>query len=318
MTISESGGRSTIDQLLSDASFAAYEGWRYGPIVNLRLNGKRIGTLPSDFGFGGVYQADAARKKADELLAVGNTLVTLGMTIADLRPSERPDFIVSIASGSELLVEVADVVSPCRNDSVKNVMQEVHQAVESNSSLKGALEGRSVFVTLQHTATTILPMDALTDDCPGDHINRSASRKLVTEIVDFIRRGDIATHIVDKNVPLSPIRPQRGRSRSSEPRSRSETTVGHKPKSHRCVGFRKKRAFTTVPKTPSRQSGIGRLGTSEGRIGCCSMSRSRRRIFGLTSTLSRYQRLPPSKRHTLCCGEIGLFGSGSGAKDLPS
>src|SRR5579863_9017616 len=163
MMISKSGGRPTIDQLLrSDASFAAYEGWRYGPILNLRLDGKRIGTLPSDFGFGDLHQPDVARKKADELLAVANTLVTLGTTIADLHPSERPDFIVSIASGSELLIEVTDVVSPCRNDSVKNVMHEVRQAVESDSSLKGALKGRSVLVTLQHTATEILPMDALT------------------------------------------------------------------------------------------------------------------------------------------------------------
>jgi len=201
--ISESGGRPTIDQLLrSDAFFAAYEGWRYGPIVDLCLDGKRIGTLPSDFGFGDLHQPDVARKKADELLAVGNTLVTLGMTSADLHPSERPDFIVSIAPGSELLVEVTDGVSPCRNDSVKNVMQEVREAVESNSSLKGALEGSSVVVTVQHTATEMLPMDALTDDCPGDHINRSASRKLATEILEFIRRGDRATHVVDKNVAI--------------------------------------------------------------------------------------------------------------------
>jgi len=201
--ISESGGRRTIDQLLrSDESFAAYEGWRYGPIVNLCLDGRRIGTLPSDFGFGDLYQPDVARKKADELLAVANTLIILGMTIADLHPNERPDFIVSTAPASELLVEVTDVVSPCRSDSVKSVMREVRQAVESDSSLKEALEGRSVLVTLQHTATETLPMDALTDDCPGDHINRSASRKLVAEILEFIRRGDIATHVVDKNITI--------------------------------------------------------------------------------------------------------------------
>jgi hypothetical protein len=59
-----------------------------------------------------------------------------------------------------------------------------------------------LLVTLQHTATEILPMDALTDDCPGDHINRSASRKLVIEILDFIRRGDVVTHVVDKNLAI--------------------------------------------------------------------------------------------------------------------
>jgi len=180
--------RSIEDRLKNDESFAAYEGFKFEAILNLSLEGKRIGDLPADLALFARFPPNSAQQKLDETIALANVLRAVGFTEANLQLRERPDFLVQTPKQT-LLVEVAEVLPGCQRDSVNLIQRAVSDALVSDMTLSSKLGNLVILLTIQHTATAVGPLEALSADCPGDHVSKSDARAMGEEILGLVSIG---------------------------------------------------------------------------------------------------------------------------------
>lgn len=171
----------TVRELLrGDPSFAAYEGPFFVRILDIRLDGTPIGDLnPMTFGLAHCTPLDR-----DEIISVANVLTAVGYSDANMakaRPGDAPDFVVESSRGVKLYVEHTRAVSECVDDSTRQFLYNAME-LKREESFTRAIEGLIVLVTVDHSATFVGPIQALTDPCPGDHITRNEARSAIDEL----------------------------------------------------------------------------------------------------------------------------------------
>lgn len=161
-----------LDDLMQMPGFAMYVGTHYREILDLRLNGTRIGLLPAHLALGQTARAEA--------IAVANVLVCEGVVDGNVIKRDRPDFEVE-TSGSRLFVEHTRVYPGCQSDSADFARQEA-AALNSDEGFRAAIGHRTVLITIDHSAVPVTPVEALTEPCPLEHVTKSEARAMIREI----------------------------------------------------------------------------------------------------------------------------------------
>jgi hypothetical protein len=199
-----------LDDLMRLPGFAAYQGPYYGAILNLRLNGKRIGLLPPHLG---LNQTDRA-----ETIAVGNVLVCKGIFDANLIKRERPDFDV-VTFDSRLYVEHTRVFPGCQSDSAEFARNEVG-ALMSDAEFAANLGHQTAVITIDHSAVPVTPIEAVAEPCPLEHVSKNEARAMVREIQDLAATGFFSRAC---GGPTIEIKPHEGKTLA---KYRAECVVG--------------------------------------------------------------------------------------------
>lgn len=195
----------TIDELLLVPGFAAYSGPAYGPIVDLQVNGNRIGSLNLDFGLSSLYNASELEQKIEEVVILANALRIAGTDGANLRPRESPDFEVEVPSEATLFAEVTSITPPCP-DSYPLVRSQMLIRIDSNPELRAAIDGWAIAITLRHSASWTTPPLSSADKCPGDHLTKNEAWRMVKEVEAFLLSRDFTSYEQGKNVAI-PFKP---------------------------------------------------------------------------------------------------------------
>jgi hypothetical protein len=173
-------------RLMTDVSFAAYEGPLYRRILDIRLNGTPIGDL--DLGFG---MANCSQLDRDEIISVANVLVTVGYGDADMiksRPGDAPDFVVRSPHRKALGVEHTRAVAECPDDMVVHFLAGA-TALREEPTVAAALQGLTVFISVEHSAVFMGPIESMTKPCPGLHMTRREARTAVDEVRSLVESG---------------------------------------------------------------------------------------------------------------------------------
>ena len=177
----------TIRQrLVSDLSFAAYEGALYREILHVHLNGTAIGDLDVNFGFQKCSQLDK-----DEIISVANVLANVGYADANMLKSEpgiAPDFVVQSRLGKTLGVEHTRAVTECPDDAGTYFLHGA-QALQQLPTIGGALKGLVVLVTVEHSAVFVPPIESMTQPCPGQHMTKREAQTATEEVRRLSENG---------------------------------------------------------------------------------------------------------------------------------
>jgi hypothetical protein len=182
------GQVETIDALLRDnQSFAAYQGRVFGPIVDVRLDGHRIGDLPPTLGF--TRDAD---QSVGEVVSVANVLVLQGYADVALTKGESPDFIAETSVG-RLLIEHTRALTGYQEGS-QGYLNRGMAAYREAPPHAAAVGNLSILLTMERSAEAVTPLEALEDPRPRGYITKSDAQRMMAEIRGLGAAGYFAAH----------------------------------------------------------------------------------------------------------------------------
>lgn len=170
------GQAETIDALLrNDQAFAAYQGQEFEPIVDVRLDGRRIGDFSPTLGF--TRDVD---KSVGEVVSVANVLVAQGYAEIALSKGESPDFAAETPAG-RLLIEHTRALTGYQEGSqgYLNRGMALYRETEAYSEAVGNL---SILLVMERSAEPVTPIEALEDPRPRGHISKTDAQRMMAEI----------------------------------------------------------------------------------------------------------------------------------------
>ena len=158
------GQVETIEALLrGNQSFAAYQSHVFGPILDVRLDGQRIGDLPPTLGF--TRDVD---KSIGEVVSVANVLVQQGCTDVALTKGESPDFVADTSTG-RLLIEHTRALTGYQEGS-QGFLTRGMAAYRETAPYAAAVGNLSILLTPERSAEPVTPVEALHDPSPRGYI----------------------------------------------------------------------------------------------------------------------------------------------------
>lgn len=175
------------DLISTDASFAAYEGPFFRPILDIQLNGTAIGDLDSKT----LGLPDCTALDREEIVSVANVLAVVGYADANMEKAARghaPDFLVESPRAGKLYVEHTRAVHECVNDSAHLFLHDA-ATLTQDTTFAAAIDGLIILVTVEHSAIPVGPLDALTRSCPGEHMTRREASSALAELRTLAASG---------------------------------------------------------------------------------------------------------------------------------
>ncbi len=180
----------SIEHLLhNDHAFAAWNGFLYDRVVNVKLESVRIGDLPNDLGLPKTMSPIERQQKTVEAITIANVLVACGYDGSNIHLRERPDSEVTLPNDHVVSIEHTIGQPGCQRDSASLVQYWTLDAIAKDPSIQQALGNLTIILTIHHTATHVGPIAALTEDCPGDHVGKSEAQNMKREILKLIANG---------------------------------------------------------------------------------------------------------------------------------
>jgi hypothetical protein len=194
----------TIEFLLhKDHAFAAWNGFLFDRIVGVKLEGVRIGDLPSDLGLSETLPR-VRQQKTVEVIAIANVLVACGNDGSNIHLRERPDAEVTLLNDRMMTIEHTEGRPGCQRDSANLVQYWTLDAIAKDASIQQALGNLTILLDLHHTATRVGWLETLTQDCPGDHVGKSDAQNMKGEILGLIAKGYCAKLARSTKVTIAP------------------------------------------------------------------------------------------------------------------
>jgi hypothetical protein len=182
------GQVETVDALLrGNQSFAAYQSHVFAPIVDVRLDGQRIGDLPPTLGF--TRDVD---KSVGEVVSVANVLLLEDYGDVALMKGESPDFVAETSKG-RLLIEHTRALTGYQEGS-QGYLSRGMVAYRETAPYATAVGNLSILLTMERSAEDVTPIEALEDPRPRGYISKSDAQKMMTEIRELAAAGYFAAH----------------------------------------------------------------------------------------------------------------------------
>ncbi len=168
-----------MDRLLAEGWFTRTAQW--AAVADFTIDGRRLGAEPYQLASSSQHETRLQQKQSETFL-VAHALAHLGYRDVELRARESPDFratfpITASPANGTIGIELAELVEPDSArwaNAVENVRIGVRDAVDADGTLRAAISGRYVSLSLWR--------------CP----NRSAERRLVREISELLGSDAIA------------------------------------------------------------------------------------------------------------------------------
>lgn len=178
----------TVEGLLrGNESFAAYQRHVFGPIIDVRLDGRRIGDLPPTLGF-----TREVGKSVDEVVSVANVLVSQGHSDVALLKGEGPDFVAQTSAG-RLLIEHTRAFTGYQEGS-QGYLNRGMTGYRETSDYAAAVGNLSILISMERSAQAVTPIEAIEDPRPRGFLSKADAQKIMLEIRDLGVAGYFAAH----------------------------------------------------------------------------------------------------------------------------
>jgi hypothetical protein len=179
----------TIDALLREPGFAAYQGTAYRSIIDIILDGEtlrrtglRIGELPLDFGL-----TEDQENGPQEIVAVANVLALLGHPRVTLTKRDRPDFAASLPAGT-IYIEHTRAYTGYQQGSEERFYRGIH-ALQADPDFRAQIGNVTISLTVDRSPIDRTPLEVLEDPEPQGFMSNRDATNMLAEIRELANRG---------------------------------------------------------------------------------------------------------------------------------